>query len=98
MLIEFSLGAPGTVTYEWNLPWAEAPLTTSVDGHMMRATDIKIVLDGAGNGIDISVTGMRARADCGRDRRFSYRTTEPYDGWVTQEAAAQFAARRAGRA
>jgi len=90
----FTLGKPGTITYEWDIPWDEAPLTRSVDGHPMRATDIKIYLDGDGNGIDISVKGMRARADGGRDRRYSYRTTEPYDGPVTQSAAEQFAAWR----
>ena len=93
----FTLGQPGDVTYAWDIPWAEAPLTADVDGHPMRATEIKIVLDGDGNGIDIAVRGMRARGDGGRDRRFSYRTTEPADGPVTQAAAEQFGAMRLGR-
>jgi hypothetical protein len=86
----FILGLPATVTHEWRYGDGQGPLTLDVDGRLMRVTEIRIILAGDGKPLDISVRGQRARSNGQRDRRCSYGTTEPYDGWVAHAAAEQF--------
>ena len=95
---DFDFGLPRTITHEWTFASNEGPLTTDIDGHPMLVSLVQIILDGQGNGIDIVVRGQRARQDGQRDRRYSYGTSEPYDGWVHQAIAEQFGSlRRTGQ-
>lgn len=87
---EFGFGLPRTITHEWTYATNEGPLTTDVDGHPMVVSLIQVILDGNRMPLDVVVRGQRARADGQRDRRFSFGTSEPYDGWVHQGIAEHF--------
>ena len=97
-MTDFGFGLPKTITHEWTFATNEGPLTVNIDGHPMRVDLVQVILDGNRLPLDIVVRGRRARQDGGCDRRYSYSTSEPYDGWVHQAIAEQFGSlRRTGQ-
>lgn len=86
----FGFGLPRTITHEWTFASGQGPLTTDVDGRPMLVSLVQVILDGKRAPLDIVVRGQRAKPDGTRDRRCSYGTSEPYDGWVHQAIAEQF--------